>query len=107
MLPALLKGFADAIERLKFFLPKRRHKPETWVEIAIVNQIVWATGYDRATETLVSEKVDHCFEAAADLITAAYAAAVLPKVVDAVNLKRSWYRYSHMAESVRPKSSSK
>jgi hypothetical protein len=101
--PALLKGFADAIERLKFVLPKRRHKPETWVEIAIVNQIVWATAYDEATETLVLEKVDHHFEDAAELITAAYAAGGVRRVVDAVNLKRSWYRYSHIAEAVRPK----
>jgi hypothetical protein len=106
-LPSLLRGFANEVERLKFYLPKRPHKPETWFEIAIVNNIVWATGYDRAKETFVPEKVEHHFETAADLINAAYAAAGLQKVVDARNLARSWYRYSHMRVSLGPKSSSK
>jgi len=103
-LPALLKGFANEIERLKFYFPKRRHKPQTWVEMAIVNNIVFATGYDEAKGALAPERVEHHFEAAADLITAAYAAAGLQKVVDARNLARSWYRYSHMRESVGPRS---
>ena len=106
-LPALLKGFADEIGRLKFFLPKRRHKPEVWGEIGIVNDVVWATGYDPATKGLAPQKIKHSFEAAADLINAAYAASDQSRIVSANSLAKSWYRYSHMRDRPRPGSSSR
>ena len=73
------------------------------MELAIVNNIVHASGYDPDAQRIIPENVEYRFEAAAEIINAAYAAGGRARNIDAIGLRMAWHRYSHMREWLLPR----